>query len=282
MKYREYSDAASFFKRSASFLEKNEAVNSLMIGLSLELDKAPFLYSDQNPYFATVTDNSEILIAALMTPPYKILLSSAETVPDDAVSFLVECIDPGKWTVPGVLAEHKLAETFTFFWKSKYKIKTIPGMDQRIYMLTQIEQAGKACGEMRPAAAGDSDLVADWVYKFNKEIFTTENRENAQRLANALLEQKSVFFWYDNTPVSMAATLRPTAHGTTVGYVYTPPYLRNNGYAGTLVAQLSRQILDSGKNFCTLYTDLSNPTSNSIYKKIGYKPVADVIDIFFE
>jgi hypothetical protein len=32
--------------------------------------------------------------------------------------------------------------------------------------------------------------------------------------------------------------------------------------------------LDSGKKFCTLYTDLDNPTSNSIYQKIGYKPVA--------
>jgi len=30
-----------------------------------------------------------------------------------------------------------------------------------------------------------------------------------------------------------------------------------------------------------LYTDLSNPTSNSIYQKIGYDVVADVMDVKF-
>jgi len=40
-------------------------------------------------------------------------------------------------------------------------------------------------------------------------------------------------------------------------------------------------VLDNGKEFCSLYTDLSNPVSNSIYQKIGYHPVEDVIDIVF-
>jgi predicted GNAT family acetyltransferase len=49
-----------------------------------------------------------------------------------------------------------------------------------------------------------------------------------------------------------------------------------------VVARLSQQILNDGKQFCTLYTDLANPTSNSIYQSIGYKKVADVVDINFE
>jgi predicted GNAT family acetyltransferase len=40
------------------------------------------------------------------------------------------------------------------------------------------------------------------------------------------------------------------------------------------VAALSRKILEDGKVFCVLYTDLSNPTSNSIYAKIGYRRIA--------
>jgi predicted GNAT family acetyltransferase len=34
-------------------------------------------------------------------------------------------------------------------------------------------------------------------------------------------------------------------------------------------------ILDRGRRFCFLFTDLANPTSNSIYQQIGYRPVAD-------
>ena len=32
---------------------------------------------------------------------------------------------------------------------------------------------------------------------------------------------------------------------------------------------------------CSLYTDLSNPTSNSIYTKIGYVPIGDALELDF-
>jgi predicted GNAT family acetyltransferase len=30
-----------------------------------------------------------------------------------------------------------------------------------------------------------------------------------------------------------------------------------------------------------LYADLSNPTTNALYQRMGYKPVADVTDYYF-
>jgi predicted GNAT family acetyltransferase len=64
--------------------------------------------------------------------------------------------------------------------------------------------------------------------------------------------------------------------------VYTPPHLRKQGYATSCVAALTQRMLDSGKRFCCLYTDLTNPTSNAIYQKIGYQPVCDSEDLVFE
>ena len=43
-----------------------------------------------------------------------------------------------------------------------------------------------------------------------------------------------------------------------------------------LTAALTQQLLDGGRRFCFLFTDLANPTSNSIYQRIGYRPVSDV------
>jgi predicted GNAT family acetyltransferase len=40
--------------------------------------------------------------------------------------------------------------------------------------------------------------------------------------------------------------------------------------------------LAAGRQFCFLYTDLANPTSNKIYADIGYEPVCDAIDFGFE
>ena len=83
-------------------------------------------------------------------------------------------------------------------------------------------------------------------------------------------------------PVSMAGLSRPTTHGISINDVYTAPEFREKGYASSLVAHLSQYALDHGKEFCSLYTDLANPTSNSIYQKIGYYPVADVMDVHFK
>ena len=77
----------------------------------------------------------------------------------------------------------------------------------------------------------------------------------------------------------MAVAQDATPHGGGVGYMYTPPELRARGYASALVAELSQPVLDSGLSFFVLYTDLSNPTSNAIYRRIGYNPIADVGDI---
>ena len=67
----------------------------------------------------------------------------------------------------------------------------------------------------------------------------------------------------------------PTPSGIRVGPVYTPPEHRGRGYATSLVADLTAERLAAGLAFCFLFTDLANPTSNAIYARIGYEPVAD-------
>lgn len=57
--------------------------------------------------------------------------------------------------------------------------------------------------------------------------------------------------------------------------VYTPLDFRRRGYATSLTAALSQLLLDSGKQFTALYTNPANLVSNSIYRKIGDRPVCD-------
>lgn len=80
----------------------------------------------------------------------------------------------------------------------------------------------------------------------------------------------------------MAGRARATPHGVSVNLVYTPPAKRRRGYATALVGALSRRLLDERAAFCCLFTDLANPVSNSIYPKVGYKPVCDVDELRFE
>jgi predicted GNAT family acetyltransferase len=73
----------------------------------------------------------------------------------------------------------------------------------------------------------------------------------------------------------MAASSRKTPNGVVVSLVYTSKEHRGKGYASACVASLSKLLLEKGNKFCALFTDLANPTSNSIYMKMGYKPICD-------
>jgi predicted GNAT family acetyltransferase len=44
---------------------------------------------------------------------------------------------------------------------------------------------------------------------------------------------------------------------------------------------LSQTVLDGGQSRCFLFTDLDNPTSNAIYPRVGYEPVADIVEYSF-
>ena len=86
----------------------------------------------------------------------------------------------------------------------------------------------------------------------------------------------------NGSPVSIAKISHKMEQFCGIGMVYTPPYFRGKGYASACVAKLSQVALNRGFSKCVLYTDLTNPTSNSIYQRIGYKPVCDSVEIKFE
>jgi predicted GNAT family acetyltransferase len=59
--------------------------------------------------------------------------------------------------------------------------------------------------------------------------------------------------------------------------VYTPPTWRRRGYAGACVSALSAHLLATEAQMCVLYAQLANPTSNGIYRSIGYRPVIEIL-----
>ena len=123
-----------------------------------------------------------------------------------------------------------------------------------------------------------------WLEGFNCECFgSTPSVQSDPELYRNVINRKRLYVLEDKgTPVSMANKNREMRSVCGVAGVYTPPYFRGKGYASSCVAGVSRLILERGFAKCVLYTDLANPTSNSIYQKIGYVPICDSLEIKFE
>jgi ribosomal protein S18 acetylase RimI-like enzyme len=280
MQYTRHRDAVSFLDVAKPVLLEQEAVNGLMLGICLHL-AAGGSYGELAPLLATVS-SARLELAAVMTPPYKLQLYAPGEPSRAALTVLADGIQAAGCPVPAVLAPEKLGRRFAEIWCSRLDVGMRVGMRQRIYELRQVNRIPLPSGSFRQATTDDADLVGLWSRGFHVSCFGNENYEEAVRTGERMIAAGNLFLWEDGQPVSMAARVRATPHGQTVSHVYTPPEFRRHGYATAVVAQLSQRMLDDGREFCMLYTDLDNPTSNSIYQQIGYRPVADVIDIHFD
>jgi hypothetical protein len=152
----------------------------------------------------------------------------------------------------------------------------------RVYELRQVIPPEHPGGRMREAVEADLALASGWVLGFLRDAKLHDPPEMALKALRNRIAEHQIYLWEtDGKPVSMAAAARPGVRGTTVNLVYTPPERRRRGYATACVAALSQRLLDAGYEFCTLFTDLANSTSNSIYQKIGYRPVCDFNEYLF-
>lgn len=274
---RRHATAAAFLQGAAPWLLQNEAEHNLILGLARSLTTSTDRY--ETPlYFATAEQDGAVVGCAWRTPPYKVGLTR---MPEEAAQRLAEDVAQVFETVPAVLGPKPPVQHFAEAWSRKKGVRAEPGMLQRIYELTEvIWPVQTPPGTMRTATPEDEDLITAWISAFGEEAAI--QNAHPRRLAQRLIEQKAgVLWWVDKKPVTMAAATGSTPRSARIGYVYTPPEFRRQGYATACTAALSQQLLDDGRAFCVLYTNLANPTSNSIYQRIGYRPVCDVMDYDF-
>jgi ribosomal protein S18 acetylase RimI-like enzyme len=79
----------------------------------------------------------------------------------------------------------------------------------------------------------------------------------------------------------------PIVGASRIGFVYTPPAARGNGFATASVARLAAMAMARGGPFgrvatCLLYTQLHNAGSNRIYRRIGFRSVGEELVYAFE
>jgi hypothetical protein len=282
MDYTEYANVPDFLAVAEPYLMQDECVNSLMLGICLRLIDRPG-FDSESPYLATITSGQRLHVAALRTPPRKNLhVYVANTEKLDALDTFVHHLSQSGVGAPAVFALTPVAHAFAQAWTRESGTNARTGKQQRVHRLETVVHPEYPPGEMRPAEEGDMPLVREWSCGFQRDCFQEPPDERTYTDAEKRVADRTLFFWDDGVPRAMAARNRPTVNGECVSYVYTPPEHRNRGYASAVVARLSQTMLDEGRSFCTLFTDLGNPTSNSIYRKIGYVGVADFLDIHFD
>ena len=289
MRLKRYDDPSAFASRAEPFLMAREAEHCLPIGIVRLLQDGE-RYSPLPPFLSLVEDDDgRVIQIALATPPHNLILSQiapdAEATEDESVRLVARAAREALPGLSGVQGPVSLARLFAEHWETLTAQRARLDKHERIYRLDRVRPARPCDGEMRRATEADRPLLLEWLRAFSAEAFNVKDDPSVDALIERRLRVASsgMYLWQvGGTPVSLAGYAGSTPHGIRVGPVYTPPEARGHGYASALTAAVSQTLLDEGRQFVLLFTDLANPTSNHIYQEIGYVPVADVTSYLFE
>lgn len=283
MQVRRFDEAEAFRRAAADYLAGDETRHNLLLGTLSTLIQKPHLYELFDLW--VVSDGGEVTGAAMRTPPFNLILARPST--DAALDALVDRLLEEGQDLPGVIAAIPEIETFVGAWAAANDVDATLVFRHGIYELREVAPIATASGATRPVTPEDRDQVIAWILDFADEALPEDSeRERQIRFVEARLEatdDSGLWFWEDEGgPVSLSGYGGSTPHGIRIGPVYTPPALRGRGYATSLVAEQSRWLLGTGRSLCFLYTDLDNPTSNALYRRIGYRMIAEANEVRFD
>lgn len=275
MRLEEHADAAAFLEAAAPVLDVDEARHNLIYGI------CSTLFDPRHPYQEAhlwTVDAGRSLAAAVLTPPFNIVVAQPRV--EEALRFLARRLRD-RLELPGVTGALPEADVFADAWGAPRRLR----MSQGIYAARKVELPHVA-GRARKATPADRDVVVGWLRAFEAEALPDDSPhlDLEQAFERRVQSDDAGFYLWEGEgePVSLCGSGGRTPHGVRIGPVYTPPERRGRGYGSAVTAHVTKEQLDSGREYCFLYTDLSNPTSNKIYVNIGYERVCDSAEYAFE
>lgn len=283
MLVRRFDDPVAFRDAATPYLLRDEARHNLLLGISTTLIQRPDLYEAFDLW--VVSEGDDVTGAALRTHPLNLVLAQPSN--EAAMDALIDRLLQERQELPGVIAAIPELEAFVGAWTSENGLDATRVLRHGVYELREVLPVPAAPGSARPVTPEDRDQVIPWIISFAEEALPEDNETERQirfvesRLAST--DDAGLWFWEDGgRPVSVSGYGGATPNGMRIGPVYTPPELRGRGYATTLVAEQSRWLLDTGRTLCFLYADLENPTSNALYRRIGYRMIAEAGEVRFD
>lgn len=214
------------------------------------------------------------------TPPLRSLIVTA--IDDERAHLLVDALERCAIAVTDITGEHDSVAAVLAAMQPAPPTRLRAELGNHLLEAAPVVPA--CVGAWRAAVIDDMPLLIGWERAFLIEcgfpVIEAQLHDTvAQRLAGA-----TILYWLwevDQTPAAMAVgrLLPPSAR---IGPVYTAPAFRGRGCAGALVARLSCALMAGGATGISLFTDLANPTSNAVYRRLGFLMIGKLIHLEIE
>jgi len=283
-------DPNTFHAAVAGLLAGDPERNTVLISVLANLRRlGPLAFGSEAPVLGWWAPDSSTAKAAVMhTPPHPILVTD---LPVDSAGQLATALAARGHALSAINGAESDALALAAAWAR------LTGQDYDIYQRQRLHRLGALArqdppppGVARIATAGDGDVAHAFFAAFAEE--TGQPIPGEQVVADRVAGGQLVLWEVAGEVMSMAGVNAAAAGGATaangprnqgewagsvarVGPVYTPPGARSRGFGGAVTAAATQLAIDRGAASVILFTDLANPVSNALYRRLGYVPVED-------
>ncbi|MGW1810267.1 GNAT family N-acetyltransferase [Streptomyces sp. NPDC002078] len=267
-------DIDDFLARAGDFLCSRPVMhNTPLTTLEKLRTRGANAYGAEATVFGRLESGGEVRAIFYRTPRGRLTLTALS--PEQAETLAAHLTDLGH-PCSGVTSDHDTAAAFAEAWQrhtGAAPVRDWRGLLHRLGTLTPPQPV--PAGRGRLVDERDHEHLMRWCRQFAADVGEVVSIDAAS-WASTRFAEKRYTYWEtpDGTPVSMAGANPMVAGQVRVDPVYTPAHLRGRGYAGAVTVEVSRAALAAGATDVVLFTDPANPTSNALYQRIGYVPVA--------
>ncbi|MEU2929751.1 GNAT family N-acetyltransferase [Streptomyces sp. NPDC007251] len=269
-------DVDDFLARAGDFLRSRPGAHVMALTWAERVRKrGTEAFGASDPVFGVLERAGEVHAAFYRLPPRGLGLTPL--TPEQADTLAARLAGLGH-RLPSVGADHDSVTAFAEAWRRHTGATASPrGPRLRLYRLgTLTPPEPMPAGRARVLGEQDLDEAMFWCGEFAKAVGEDVSID-AGTWAGTRFADKRYTLWEtpDGAPVSVAG-MNPLIGGQIqVDVVYTPAHLRGRGYAAAVTAEVSRAALAAGARDVVLFADLSNPASNALYQRLGYRTLAD-------
>lgn len=270
-------DVDDHLARAGGFLRSDPVLHTTALSVAEKVRTlGPTAYGPQAPVFGRLESDGEVRAAFHRLPGGG--LSPTALTPEQADGLAAHLLSLGH-TLPHVTAEESTANVFAEAWQRRTGAAYSPRVRLRLNRLGTLtppdpfpEGRGRLVGEP------EHEHLMQWCREFAADV-EEDVTINADTWAGTRFAEKHYTYWEtpDGTPVSMAGVNPLVGGQVRIDPVYTPAHLRGRGYAGAVTVEVSRAARAAGAQEVVLYTNAANPTSNALYQRVGYVPVAEIV-----
>ncbi len=276
MVVKEYDRTEVFLVDYEAVLLEREAVSQLLL-FSAYQNRFNKL-TGKGIFGAVEEDEKPVLLFCNLLPFNLVVYIARQENVAGAAAALAEYFVNNHITINGIVARHDVCQNFIDKYKKNMNCNFTERLGMDIMEIRKVNDIKPVEGQQRLATQDESKLIADWMIDFQIEALQSEiDYEVALKKVLTYIEDQSLYLYEndENKVVTMAITTRKLSHGMSIAYVFTPEEYRGKGYAAANIYYLSKQLLEQGYEFCTLFVDKKNPLSNRAYEKVGYKILED-------